>query len=214
MAKEFLPIFLDFNETTQDLNDEQCGRLIRALVDYANGNEPVLDGMELLAFRFMKGGIDRNEKLSAIRAEAGSKGGQASASKRKQKEANASKNQQNSINNNNDINNDNDNKFSRFWDAYPRKVAKPDARKKFERLNPDDELLKSMLAAIEKSKGSEQWTKDGGQYIPYPATWLYHRRWEDDLPEKKISKAGFESERDYANEDAEAMRRMLKVVSS
>ena len=216
MAKEFLPIFLDFNETTQDLNDEQCGRLIRALVDYANGNEPVLDGMELLAFRFMKGGIDRNEKLSAIRAEAGSKGGQASASKRKQKEANASKNQQNSINNNNNINNDNDNdnKFDRFWDAYPRKAAKPDARKKFERLNPDEELLKAMLAAIEKSKGSEQWTKDGGQYIPYPATWINQRRWEDDPPEKKISKAGFESERDYANEDAEAMRRMLKVVSS
>ena len=84
MAKEFLPLFLDFNENTQDLTDEQCGRLIRALVDYANGKEANLDGNELIAFRFLKGSIDRNEKLSAIRAAAGSKGG-------KQTKANGSK---------------------------------------------------------------------------------------------------------------------------
>ena len=117
MAKEFLPLFLDFNETTQDLNDEQCGRLVRALVDYANGIERDIDGMELLAFRFLKGSIDRNEKLSAIRAAAGSKGGkqtQANASKNKQAEANASKDQQNAINNDNDINKNTDNKTRRF----------------------------------------------------------------------------------------------------
>ena len=115
MGKEFLPIFLDFNETTQDLDDAQCGRLIRALVDYANGNDYELEGMELMAFRFLKGSIDRNTKLSAIRAEAGSKGGkqtQANASKNKQTEANKSEQKQNDINNNNDtnnkINNDND----------------------------------------------------------------------------------------------------------
>ena len=107
MAKEFLPLFLDFNETTQDLDDAQCGRLVRALIDYANGKEHDLEGMELLAFRFLKGSIDRNEKLSAIRAEAGSKGGkqtQANASKNKQPQANSSKNKQNAINNNNNVN--------------------------------------------------------------------------------------------------------------
>jgi hypothetical protein len=117
MAKEFLPLFLDFNETTQDLNDEQCGRLVRALVDYANGIERDIDGMELLAFRFLKGSIDRNEKLSAVRAAAGSKGGkqtQANASKNRQAEANASKDQQNDINNDNDINKNTDNKTRRF----------------------------------------------------------------------------------------------------
>ena len=117
MAKEFLPLFLDFNETTQDLSDEQCGRLVRALVDYANGKEPDLNGMELLAFRFLKGGIDRNERLSVIRAEAGFKGGkqtQANASNRKQNEANESKAEQNAINNDNDINNYNDKKTRRF----------------------------------------------------------------------------------------------------
>jgi hypothetical protein len=111
MGKEFLPVFLDFNETTQDLSDEQCGKLIRALVDYANGKEPQIgDGMLLMAFRFLKGSIDRNARLSAVRAHAGSKGGFAKAEK--QKIANDSKNWQNiandgksvNINNNSDIN--------------------------------------------------------------------------------------------------------------
>ena len=112
MGKEFLPLFLDFNETTQDLNDEQCGRLVRALVDYANGREREISGMELLAFRFLKGSIDRNEKLSAIRSKAGLKGGRpksnenqmkANESKTNQMKANESKEKQNAINNNNDI---------------------------------------------------------------------------------------------------------------
>ena len=113
MAKEFLPLFLDFNETTQDLSDQQCGHLVRALVDYANGKEPEIgDGMELMAFRFLKGTIDRNTRLSAVRAEAGAKGGFAKAEK--QKVANGSKpwqtvaNDSKKVNNDNNINSNND----------------------------------------------------------------------------------------------------------
>ena len=94
MSKEFMPLFLDFNEVTQDLSDEQCGRLIRALVSYANGQEYPLQGAEMIAFRFMKGYVDRNKVLSKVRAEAGAKGGQQTAanhSKMKQDEAKDSK---------------------------------------------------------------------------------------------------------------------------
>lgn len=220
MGKEFLPIFLDFNETTQDLDDAQCGRLIRALVDYANGNDYELEGMELMAFRFLKGSIDRNAKLSAIRAEAGSKGGkqtQANASKNKQTEANESKQKQNDINNNNDtnnkINNDNDIKelrFARFWSVYPRHVAKPNARKAFDKINPDDGLLETMIQAIEQQKRSDQWTRDNGQYIPHPATWLNQRRWEDETPavsQKKAVIAQDYDQRDYTGVQDELIRK-------
>ena len=76
MAEKYIPLFLDFNETTQDLTDEQCGRLIREIVRYANGESSgtQLQGMERIAFRFMKGSIDRNLELSAARARAGAKG--------------------------------------------------------------------------------------------------------------------------------------------
>lgn len=92
MAERYIPLFLDFNETTQDLTDEECGRLIRAVVRYANGEdtESLLTGVERIAFRFMKGNVDRNLELSAVRARAGKKGG--TISRPKQTEAKQSKN--------------------------------------------------------------------------------------------------------------------------
>ena len=98
--------------------------------------------------------------------------------------------------------------FEKFWSAYPRHVAKSDAQKKFEKLNPDEELLAVMLDAIEKQKNSEQWVKDNGQYIPHPSTWLNQRRWEDEVrPAKpvKVLNAQAYGQRDYANVQDELM---------
>ena len=73
--------------------------------------------------------------------------------------------------------------FNRFWAAYPKHIAKQSAVKAFEKLKPDEKLLEAMLKAIEMQKESKQWEKDGGAFIPYPATWLNQRRWEDELPQ-------------------------------
>lgn len=83
MAERYIPIFLDFNETTQDLTDEECGRLVRAVVRYANGEdtEALLTGAERIAFRFMKGSVDRSLQISATRARAGLKGAEAANGK-------------------------------------------------------------------------------------------------------------------------------------
>lgn len=72
--------------------------------------------------------------------------------------------------------------FDRFWQAYPRKTAKPHAAKAFARLRPDEALLERMLQALQAQRSSPQWQRDGGQFIPHPATWLNGRRWEDQLP--------------------------------
>lgn len=76
--------------------------------------------------------------------------------------------------------------FEKFWSMYPRKIGKGAAEKAFKKYKPDDDLLATMLTALSAQKRSEQWAKDGGQFIPYPATWLNQRRWED-VPEKKES---------------------------
>ena len=73
--------------------------------------------------------------------------------------------------------------FNRFWTAYPKHIAKQSAVKAFEKLKPDEKLLEAMLKAIAMQKESKQWEKDGGAFIPYPATWLNQRRWEDELPQ-------------------------------
>lgn len=69
--------------------------------------------------------------------------------------------------------------FDRFWEAYPRKQAKAQAAKAFARLRADERLLEAMLAAVARQSRSEQWQRDGGQFIPMAATWLNGRRWED-----------------------------------
>jgi hypothetical protein len=40
-----------------------------------------------------------------------------------------------------------------------------------------------MIAKIEQAKTQDDWIKDGGKFIPYPATWLNAKRWEDEETE-------------------------------
>ena len=68
--------------------------------------------------------------------------------------------------------------FEKFWSAYPRKEGKQSAKKSFEKVTVSVDVL---LAAIEQQKKSVQWSKDNGQFIPYPATWLNGKRWEDQV---------------------------------
>lgn len=72
--------------------------------------------------------------------------------------------------------------FDEFWQAYPKKVGIDDARKAFAKRKPDDALLAAMLAAVSAQRESQAWIKDGGQFIPNPATWLTQGRWQDELP--------------------------------
>jgi molecular chaperone DnaK (HSP70) len=74
MAREYVPIFFEWLEVTQDLTQEQKGNLIDAAVLYASGGdwERVLTGVEIIAFRFIKGQIDRNNAISDARSKAGS----------------------------------------------------------------------------------------------------------------------------------------------
>lgn len=101
-------------------------------------------------------------------------------------------------------------RFDRFWKAYPRKTAKQDAAKAFARLNPDEALLETMLSALEKQKQSAQWTRDGGQYIPHPATWINGKRWTDEVtqaraaPLRPVSAQQYD-QREYVNAPAEEM---------
>lgn len=69
--------------------------------------------------------------------------------------------------------------FDQFWEAYPHKVDKIEARKVWAKLKPDAALLATILAAVEAQKAGDQWMRDNGQYIPGPARWLRAGRWLD-----------------------------------
>lgn len=73
--------------------------------------------------------------------------------------------------------------FDEFWAMYPNKKAKADAQKAWSKLSPNDELFKTIITALEKQKKSNDWTKETGKYVPYPATWIRGKRWQDEIKE-------------------------------
>ena len=72
--------------------------------------------------------------------------------------------------------------FAAFWLQYPKKVAKPQALKAWKKIKPAGQILADLMTSLDRQKSGEQWQKDGGQFIPHPATWLSGRRWEDEAP--------------------------------
>lgn len=89
--------------------------------------------------------------------------------------------------------------FERFWKEYPRKKSKGTALKAWQKAldtgATNGELIAAVLEAKEKNSN---WKND--QYIPYPASWLSGRGWEDEFTSSALSANGkwnFLSEKDY-----------------
>lgn len=90
-------------------------------------------------------------------------------------------------------------RFDEFWAAYPRKTSKQAAQKAWKKINANDELFAEIMKSVEAQSAWPQWTKDDGQFIPHPSTWLNNKRWEDEPPALQQSKhTGFDS-RDYTD---------------
>jgi len=71
--------------------------------------------------------------------------------------------------------------FEEFWKVYPKKVAKADARKAWQQTKTVRPELSKLIMAIQSHCRTEQWMRNSGAFIPYPATWLRGERWEDEL---------------------------------
>ena len=66
--------------------------------------------------------------------------------------------------------------FEWFWSVYPKQIGKEEAYKAFECITEPTDVL---VEAVRKQIRSPQWQKEGGRYIPNPATWLKNKRWTD-----------------------------------
>lgn len=72
-------------------------------------------------------------------------------------------------------------KFKIFWSKYPKRVSKERAEKAFFKICLDDVVFSNILNSLEKFKTTNDWKKNNGEFIPYPASWLNQKRWEDEL---------------------------------
>jgi len=78
-----------------------------------------------------------------------------------------------------------DEQFEIFWQEFPRRRrgAKQECRKKYKNaLRQNNGLTpEKILSALQEQKKSKDWTKDYGEYVPSPLTWLNQGRWEDEV---------------------------------
>lgn len=177
-----------------------------AICRYAlTGEEPDLDSMaDIAAIAFE--GAKPNLDASRRKAESGKKGGE---NKQAESKPEANEEQTESKNKNKDKKkNKNKDKclkadFEIFWDAYPRKEGKQKAMAAFEKV---DVGLDVILAALERHKKSTQWTKNGGEFIPHPATWLNGKRWEDEVGNYEAVPKGASG---LGEAELEAIRRVM-----
>jgi uncharacterized protein YdaU (DUF1376 family) len=70
--------------------------------------------------------------------------------------------------------------FEDFWQAYPRRKKRADAEKAWKQTAKDRPPLPAILASIDAQRRTPDWIKEGGQFIPYPASWLRAHSWADD----------------------------------
>ena len=64
--------------------------------------------------------------------------------------------------------------FEDFYQHYPRKASKENARKAWKKMSDEDRKEAIRVVQI------YSWPNDSA-FIPHPATWLNARRWEDEL---------------------------------
>lgn len=84
--------------------------------------------------------------------------------------------------------------FEEFWSTYPKKVGKGAALRAWRNAQTKPEI-NELCDIIAKQSSSPAFTKENGQYIPHPATWLNQRRWEDEVSTRSIEDGSdFEAE--------------------
>lgn len=72
--------------------------------------------------------------------------------------------------------------FAAWWDHYPekrRKARKPCLQSWLRKRIPRDRVA-AMIDMLELQKRSSDWTKNGGQYVPLPLTYINQERYDDE----------------------------------
>jgi hypothetical protein len=76
--------------------------------------------------------------------------------------------------------------FEAFWSVYPCHKARKDAEGAWSKMNPDAELQATILKAIAEQSQGEDWSKEGGRFVPHASTWLNGKRWLDETSSKPV----------------------------
>lgn len=74
--------------------------------------------------------------------------------------------------------------FNSFWNVCPRKIGRAKAQRIWEKNHYDDIASDIVEDVKNRMINDEQWQNE--RFIPYPATYLQDKRWEDEIKIRKI----------------------------
>ena len=194
MSMSFVKVWFDFEDRTEMLNEVEKGRLLLAMLRYAQGKElPELRGGERFLFPVFKMDIDRDANAYNTRIENGAKGGRPkketeenrtepniteSPKNKEQRTKNKEEEQKNKEQGNDNARESEPIGFDDFWIVYPRKVSKQAAIRAW--TGGQCGRITSIIVEDVNRRVATEWHGQDMQFIPHPATYLHQRRWEDE----------------------------------
>ena len=99
--------------------------------------------------------------------------------------------------------------FERFYSVYPRKKGKQDAIKWFKKNKPNDEFVSMLVEDVNKRMATE-WNGKESQYLPYPASYLNGKRWEDEIESKQPVKPKYPTPDERAANEQKIREREIR----
>lgn len=70
--------------------------------------------------------------------------------------------------------------FDDWYRVYPKKKNRGDAEKAWKAIDVTPQVFAKMMAALSWQVHQHDWVKQDGQFVPYPASYLRARGWEDE----------------------------------
>ena len=104
--------------------------------------------------------------------------------------------------------------FDRFWEVWPRKVAKVSAQDRWAEINPDEQFAFQIIAAVRSQVHAGILSSD--KFTPHPATWLNAGRWTDQLPKEaeRASHRRAEADKNARKQENERQEAATKAQSN
>lgn len=101
--------------------------------------------------------------------------------------------------------------FEIFYSRFPKHKARADAEKAWLQMSPP---IDAVLAALEWQSQQPDWLEAKGKYVPYPASWIRGRRWEDDPDTPKVEDTDTkESAADISYQSPETQERLKRQLA-
>lgn len=204
-TKQSFVLYNSYSEHISLLSDQEAGKLFKAIFRFAeDGTTPDFSGALMMCFSFISSQMQRDKEkyidICEKRAEAGKKGGKqkqanlANANSVKQKQANLADNDTDNDNvndndtekKNNMVNGEYSKAFEQFWKAYPRKIGKGEAYKKYKTRLNDGWSEAELLEAAKNYAGRVSGERTEQKYIKHAKTFLSENTpFTDFLPKGK-----------------------------